>query len=386
MNPEILANLRNVLVTLYTDETGIQRVMADAGLTSARVKLNVALVDLWHSVLTEAVKLERIEALLVVVEHDYGDNSLLRQACVACRQATDDMRRSSPTPVAWVDEQNARVDQLLVGRPAPHLLRQPGRSYPPLINHDDAIALFSELLQPTPRRRFMRLLGEGEMGKTTLLREVFPVLADQQGLRTAFIDMRNQAQKPLDFLHMICGQINRQGFPSFDKAYDQWLTRPKVQISGLQALFSKIQVGSREDDEGSADPILLLTRRFVDDLDQLNAHTTLLLFDAVDNASPFTQSWLMDQLLVQLQSLPHARAVVGGRTLPDASGAYARHCCSYELRPVQDTAAYVRYCRELGLNLSEELIRTGAIFCSFNPGRFANAIKVHFASASVTHG
>lgn len=383
MNPEILANLRNVLVTLYTDETGIQRVMADAGLTSARIKFNVTLIDLWHSVLTEAVKLERIEAVLVVVEHDYGDNSHLRQACVACRQAVDAMRRPPQTLIGQADE--ARIEQPPVGRPAPHLLRQQTQSYPPLINHDAAIALFFELLQPTSRHRFLRLLGDGEMGKTTLLREVFPVLAAQQGLRTAFIDMRNQAQKPTDFLHMICGQINRQGFPAFDKAYDQWLTRPKVQISGLQALFSKIQVGSGEDDEGSTDPTLLLTRRFVDDLDRLNVHPTLLLFDAVDNASPFTQSWLMDQLLVQLQSLPHVRAVVGGRTLPDASGAYARQCYSYELRPVQDTAAYVRYCRELGLNLSEELIRTGAIFCSFNPGRFANAIKVYFSSSSVSH-
>lgn len=382
MNPEIFADLRNVLVTLYTDEVSIQRVMADAGVASARIKFNAALIDLWHLVLTEAMNVGRVEALLVVVERDYASNQALHQACAAWRGAVEQMLTPQPTPAPPFKAQNALADQPPVGRPVPH---QPKRSYPPLINHDDAIELFSELLQPTSQHRFMRLLGDGEMGKTTLLREVFPVLAAQQGLRSAFIDMRNQAQKPIDFLHMICGQINRQGFPSFDKAYEQWLTRPRVQLSGLQALFSKIQVSNRQDDDEREDLTLHLTRRFVDDLATVNDQTTLLFFDAVDNASPITQTWLMDMLLVQLQPLPHLRAVVSGRTLPDASGAYALHCCSYELRPVEDIAAYVRYCRAMGVNLSEELIHNGAKFCSFNPGRFANAIKVHFAAASVSH-
>ena len=374
MTPEIFADLRNVLALLYADETSIRRVMADAGLVSARIKFNAAVIDVWYLVLDEAAKANQVEALLVMAERDYGENPRLQDACARYR---DRMRQTRDLPVA-----PAVMPSMPPSQPAP----QPVRPYPPIINHDSAIQQFRQLLAPNPPIRFMRLLGDGEMGKTMLLTKIFPVLAAQQNMRTAYIDMRNQAQQPLDFLHAICAQVEPSGFPSFDTAYEQWLTRPKIQMTGLHAILSKVQISGGRENEERTDLTQHLTRKFVDDLDNAPTRPVLLLFDTVDNASPITQSWLMDKLLVQLQALPHVRVVVSGRALPDASGVYALNCCSYELRPVDDLAAYVRYCRELGVPLSDNEIQLAAKFCLFNPGRFANVIRVYFTPASMNHG
>lgn len=377
MTPEILANLRNILAVLYSDDLSIQRVIADAGILPARIKFNAAAIDVWHLVLTEATKLNQVEILLTVVEREYSSNLELQSACLRYRQVASKHHLVPDSP-ELLAEQKSQSD-------LSHSSAQT-RLYPPIINHDAAIHQFRQLLLPNAQMRFMRLLGDGEMGKTTLMTKIFPVLATQYNVRTAYIDMRNQAQKPTDFLHAICSQIDRHGFPIFDKAYEQWLNRPKVQMAGFSAIFSKIQVSSGSEREDREDLTLYLSRKFVDDLDNAATRQVLLLFDTVDNASSATQTWLMDKLLVQLQSLPHVRVVVSGRALPDASGGYALNCCSHELRPVDDPSAYVRYCRELGVTLTEQQIHDGAKFCHFNPGRFANAIKVHFAPASTIHG
>jgi hypothetical protein len=134
VSPEILADLRDVLVTLYSDEVSIQRVMADAGLTPARIKFNVAVLDVWHLVLTEAVNAGRMETLLVIVEREYAGNSKLRAACIAWRQAALAVQRSlAPSAIEpTVSEQSP---------PANH-----AQVYPPIINHDGAIRLFLQLL------------------------------------------------------------------------------------------------------------------------------------------------------------------------------------------------------------------------------------------------
>ena len=375
MTPEIFTDLRSVLAFLYADETSIRRVVADAGLVSARIKFNVAVIDIWYFVLDEAAKVQQVEALLAIAERDYGDNVPLQHVCSRYRYA---LRQTA----------HAMIDLAAVPKiqPAPQPASYPVRPYPPIINHDRAIEQFRQLLAPNPKIRFMRLLGDGEMGKTTLMSKVFPVLATQQNIRTAYIDMRNQAQKPIDFLHTICGLIDRRGFPAFDHAYEEWLTRPKIQMVGLQSFLSKIQISAGREDENREDLTMHLTRKFVDDLDDAPTRRVLLLFDTVNDASSLTQSWLMDKLLVQLQALPHVCAVVSGRSLPDASGSYAMNCCSHELRPVDDPAAYVRYCRELNVPLSEAEIHLAARFCLFNPGRFAHALQINFPQVSVSHG
>lgn len=86
MDLAILADLRNIFAELYPDESGVRRVIADAGIDSSRIVFNAAAIDRWHSVLVEAEKIGRVDALLQVVEQEYGSNRKFRSACDTYRQ------------------------------------------------------------------------------------------------------------------------------------------------------------------------------------------------------------------------------------------------------------------------------------------------------------
>jgi len=85
MKTEILSNLRNILANLYPDEPSTRRIIADSTLDSSRILLNSTAINNWHSILVEAEKVGRIDALLDVIVREYGDNWKFRGACDAYR-------------------------------------------------------------------------------------------------------------------------------------------------------------------------------------------------------------------------------------------------------------------------------------------------------------
>lgn len=87
MNPTIFAKLRNVLARLFPDESSIRCVVEDAGLDQQKIDFGSSAINVWHFVLTEAEKVDRIEALLQVVESEYGNNREFQAACQAYRQS-----------------------------------------------------------------------------------------------------------------------------------------------------------------------------------------------------------------------------------------------------------------------------------------------------------
>lgn len=87
---EILVKLRNVLAMLYSDQSSIRRLVADADMHAAHIDLMGSSVNVWHSVLLEAQKAEKLDALLAVVEDDYGTNSALQQVITRYRELTGD--------------------------------------------------------------------------------------------------------------------------------------------------------------------------------------------------------------------------------------------------------------------------------------------------------
>lgn len=86
MENEILAKLRTILAKLYPDEASMRRISHDAGLDLTRVTLNSSAINNWHSILSEAEKLDRVDALLAVVEHEYGSNQAFLDAYTAYRR------------------------------------------------------------------------------------------------------------------------------------------------------------------------------------------------------------------------------------------------------------------------------------------------------------
>ena len=249
---------------------------------------------------------------------------------------------------------------------------------PTTINRKEVIDRFDELMQPHSPHRVLRLLGSPKMGKSHLLTKVFPVRARQRyRAHCAVVDLRNQASVP-NILHLTCGQLKAASlFSTYYAAYQRWLNRPKVQVSGLRAIFSTVNIRTQSSDEEGHTLNLHLTSQFVTDAGAVVSQPLLLLFDALDSAEESVQLWLMNILLVQLASLPQVRVVVAGRTVPDPSGSYAPQCVSHKLTPVTDEAEYINYCREIGAQLPEETIPHFAQATQYQPGFFAELIFNH---------
>lgn len=256
------------------------------------------------------------------------------------------------------------------------------------INQKDIIELFHELMQPGSEYHVLRLLGEAKLGKSHLVTKIFPQIAQQDyHAHCAILDLRNQAQTTPDILHAACGLLSDEAaFEAYHAAYQEWLNRPKVKVTGLQAIFSRVQIRQ----EGEADEERKIIRHLVDQfvmgLRQLADATVVLLFDAVNDATPTTCDWLMDTLIVQLMRLPHMRVVVAGRSMPEASGSYVAMCYSHQLTPIEEVEAYIAYCQQIGAELAEQSIRDFAHACAYRPGMFADLVVPSFVPRKVAHG
>lgn len=96
MNPTILADLRNVLADLYPDEPSICRLVDDAGIARQKIAFGSSAGNIWHSVLIEAEKVDRVEALLQIVKSEYGNNREFQAACQAYRQSQGKQETVNP--------------------------------------------------------------------------------------------------------------------------------------------------------------------------------------------------------------------------------------------------------------------------------------------------
>src|SRR5205823_1804706 len=110
-----------------------------------------------------------------------------------------------------------------------------------IINTQEAITFFHNLMQSQDQMRLLRLVGEAKMGKSHLLTKVFPILAQQDyQARCAILDLRNQTLTVPDFLHHACSHLGSQAYHYYT-AHQEWLNRPKkVGIQQLLAFFSQI--------------------------------------------------------------------------------------------------------------------------------------------------
>lgn len=255
------------------------------------------------------------------------------------------------------------------------------------INREESVDLFHRLMQPESEFRILRLLGDAKLGKSHLATKVFPSIARRDyGALCAVIDLRSGGQAAADVLHTACGLLGGESvFQGYYAAYREWLSRPKVQASGLLAVLSYIQMQSGEEKDEVHRVARHLTSCFVGDLHRGDV-PMLFLFDSVNDAEEGTRRWLMDVLLVQLSALPHVRVIVSGRSLPEACGSYADKCRSFQLLPVDDEEAYIAYCREIGAELEEQSIRDIAKALKYNPGMFVDLVIPTFVPGGAARG
>jgi hypothetical protein len=246
------------------------------------------------------------------------------------------------------------------------------------IDTDEAIRLFGDLMSASRRMRVLCLVGEEKMGKTHLLTKVFPVLAREPHVRSAILDLRNEADTIADLLHQACGQLDPDRFQHYYAAHDQYTDHGSFIIRDIPMILSILVIHGRESVEAMRSRNRRLTTQFVKDLSALDDVPLLLLFDSVERASPWKQSWLMDSLLPQLSSWGHIKVVVASCSPPTIHGSYAADCRTHRLAPVTDDTAYITYCQQLRATLGEQSIRDFALACKYTPGHFAELVLPAF--------
>lgn len=80
MKPEILRSLQNTLTDFYPNIVSIHRSIDDAGIDSGLINFNSSVKNVWRSVLKEAEKQGKIEALFQVFMSEYVSNQKLEKA------------------------------------------------------------------------------------------------------------------------------------------------------------------------------------------------------------------------------------------------------------------------------------------------------------------
>jgi hypothetical protein len=71
---ELIPSVRKVLVDLYSSLSSAKRIADDAGVKLSNVDLHGPMTDVWHSILQEASKVNRIDELMAVVQNEYADS------------------------------------------------------------------------------------------------------------------------------------------------------------------------------------------------------------------------------------------------------------------------------------------------------------------------
>jgi hypothetical protein len=256
-----------------------------------------------------------------------------------------------------------------------------------IIDRQDALSAFDELMQAASQYHVLRLLGDAKMGKTHLVAKVFPQVAcTDHHARCAVIDLRNPNQTAPDFLDAASSQLGGPDlFSTYHHACAESLSRPRVKVQNLQATLARVSVSAPDTADEASRLGRYLTTVFVNDLRKLNMQPVVLLFDAVNEATKDVQAWLMDLLLVQICALHHIRVVVAGRSVPDASASYSANCRTCVLSPVTAEDEYIAFCHRARLTLSEQSIRDLARFVGYTPGLFVEGAVAAFGSGRTPH-
>lgn len=78
LDRETLIRLRNLLSNLYEDENKARRVIYDAGINESLISFEGSAKQMWHGILLESEKQQKLSRLLLVAQSDYRDNNELK--------------------------------------------------------------------------------------------------------------------------------------------------------------------------------------------------------------------------------------------------------------------------------------------------------------------
>lgn len=240
------------------------------------------------------------------------------------------------------------------------------------IDTHEAVKLFHQLMQADSRLRILYLIGDANMGKTHLLKKVFPVLAQHQyQSRCVFFDLHKYICSVSDILNMVYEQLGSKHCSNYYKASQELMNYNKSDITSVLTEFSSFTtfLGCSNDTRKREDR---LTTQLVLDFSKMNDKPLTLFFDIADNTDEQMQLWTLRTFLMKLSLLSHVRVVVATRTLLEVPSDYIDLVHIHQLHPVKEEEEYIAYCQKLHPILQEQLIRTIARKCDYTPGIFVN--------------
>ena len=248
------------------------------------------------------------------------------------------------------------------------------------LNRTELLNKFQQFLQDSSSIRIIRLLGDTKTGKSHFLTKVLPLLARQKHhVECIVIDLRSPMQSIPDLLHiayrLLGGEVN---FQSYHIAYEEWLSRPNMEVKSLRSFFSLITIRSKDEVNDYNNICRHLTDKFVYDISNILNKQILFLFDSIEDADNSTKNWIMNNFLVQLSKINHVKVVIAGRSVPEINNSYVTICESYNLAAVQNIDDYIQYCYTVGAKLPEESIRDIALILDYNTGLFVELVIPKF--------
>lgn len=198
-NPTLLRTLRNLLASLYPDETSARRLVADAGLDESRITLSGQSINTWHAILSEAVKTDRLQPLLDCVQAEYGANAAFQTAYNSYTEYTGTGGRFA-WPLPSLDGEEP---------PAPGESPYKGLQY---FDTTDAALFFgrerltAELVAYLRTHRFLAVVGASGSGKSSLVRAgVVPALQHGEPLQDGVLPPEGSVHWPI---HIITPKVH----------------------------------------------------------------------------------------------------------------------------------------------------------------------------------
>lgn len=175
-NPALLRTLRSILASLYADETSARRLVDDACLDASHITYSGQAINTWHTILSEAVKTDRLQLLIERVQDEYGDNPAFQAVYNTYVEYTAAGGRL-PWPLPSLDGEEG---------PTPGESPYKGLQY---FDTADAALFFgrerltAELVAYLRTHRCLIVVGASGSGKSSLVRAgVMPALQQEQPL------------------------------------------------------------------------------------------------------------------------------------------------------------------------------------------------------------
>jgi|LakMenEpi03Aug12_release.lakeMendotaPanAssembly.Ray.scaffolds.fasta_scaffold188171_2 hypothetical protein len=104
---ELITNLRNTLVEIYPELGSAKRIADDASINLSNTDLHGSIANVWHSILQEAIKVDRVDKLLKVVQNEYKENSKWQKVYQDYQLARQKAHKEEKVTVVVVDSNDA---------------------------------------------------------------------------------------------------------------------------------------------------------------------------------------------------------------------------------------------------------------------------------------